>query len=316
MLVVPLSRIREVLRDDALLPAIERAFVAFSAGKVTVPPVGHLDLPAHHGELHVKYGWIAGSPTFVVKLATGFYDNPSLGLPTGNGCMLVFCARTGRPLALLQDEGWLTELRTGIAGAIAAKWCAPTRVERIGIVGCGVQARFQLRCVKLVTDCREVVVHGRNAANVARYVAEMQAEGFRMTSAVSPADVAACCDLVVTTTPSRAPLLHARDLRPGMHVTAIGADGGGKQELATDCFARADLCVVDSRNQCASVGDSSFAVREGLIAPADLVELGTLLTGAPPRHARPEIVSIADLTGVACQDIAIAELVTAAITAA
>ncbi len=313
MLVVPLTQIREVVREDQALRAIERAFVAFSRGDVTVPPVGHLDFPAAHGELHVKYGWIRGSPTFVVKLATGFYDNPLLGLPSGNGCMLVFCARTGRPLALLEDEGWLTELRTGIAGAIAAKWLAGTPIRRIGIVGCGVQARFQLRCLRLVTDCRDVVVFGRNPAHVARYIEEMQAEGLRVVAAASPAAVAASADIVVTTTPSRTPLLAAADLRPGMHVTAVGADGGGKQELAADCFARADLCVVDSRAQCERFGDSSFAVRTGHITPEQLVELGTVLTGTPPRQTRRDLISIADLTGVACQDIAIAELVAQAL---
>jgi ornithine cyclodeaminase len=305
MRVVDLATIQRAIRPAELLDAIADAFVAFSQGRVEVPPPGHLALPEHDGELHVKFGHVRGTGTFTVKLATGFYRNAERGLPPGNGCMLVFDATNGAPLVLLQDEGWLTELRTGMAGALAARACGMTAPRRIGIVGAGVQARFQLRALALVTPCRDALVFGRNKERAARYCEDLAADGFRVVPAGSVRELAQQCDLVVTATTSREPLLAAADLRPGMHVTAVGADGGGKHELDPLAFARADLCVVDSRSQCAAYGDASFALREGAIAADRLVELGVQLA-QPPAPRPPQRISIADLTGVACQDLAIA----------
>jgi len=308
------AHIQRLVRPAELLTAIADAFIAFSQGRVDVPPPGHLDLPEHDGELHVKYGHVRGASTFTVKLATGFYRNAEQGLPVGNGCMVVFDAATGAPIVLLQDEGFLTELRTGMAGALAARACGMTAPRCIGIVGTGVQARFQLRCLQHVTACRTAMVVGRDAARTARYVDDLRADGFAVTAAADVRELARACDLIVTTTPSREPLLLASDLRPGMHVTAMGADGGGKHELDPECFRRADLVAVDSRAQCARFGDSSYALRAGTLTEARMRELGELL-GAPPARAR-EAITIADLTGVACQDLAIAAHVTSALAPA
>src|SRR5580658_7578580 len=124
---------------------MENGFVAYSRGEVVVPPVGHLDFADPPGDCHIKYGYIRGDDTFTVKMATGFYRNPDIGLPSSNGAMLVFSARTGEPLALLHDEGYLTDVRTAAAGAVAAKYLAPREVECIGMVGAGTQAHLQLQ---------------------------------------------------------------------------------------------------------------------------------------------------------------------------
>jgi ornithine cyclodeaminase len=219
-----------------------------------------------NGELHIKYSHLRGSPTFTVKLATGFYRNPERGLPSGNGCMLVFDASTGALLMLLEDEGWLTELRTGLAGAIAARACGMTNPHRIGIIGTGVQARFQLRCLSLVSPCRSAMVFGRSPERTARYIADMEQDGFEVVAASSIAELARQCDLLVTTTNSHTPLLHANDLRLGMHVTAMGADGGGKNELDPHIYDHAGLCVVDSLSQASAFGDTSFALQRGCVS--------------------------------------------------
>ncbi len=134
-----------------LIPGIEAAFVAYSAGRAVVPPVGELLLPDVQADVHIKYGYIAGEPYYVIKIASGFYQNPEKGLPSSNGLMLVFRRATGELAAILLDEGLLTDLRTGAAGAVAAKHLAPKTVRRIGIVGSGTQARHQLRMLKAVT---------------------------------------------------------------------------------------------------------------------------------------------------------------------
>jgi ornithine cyclodeaminase len=206
-------------------------------------------------------------------------------------------------LAILQDEGCLTDLRTAAAGAVAAKYLAPTNVECIGMVGAGTQARLQLEYLKEVTPCRRVLLWARSAERAAA----PQVSGFQIELASTVTELARRSRLLVTTTPARHWLLGADDVQPGTHITAVGADGGGKQELDPLLFARA-LCVVDSRNQCAHFGDSSYAIQQGIIAQADLIELGEIIQDRSLGRRDGAQITIADLTGVAVQDIQIAKL--------
>lgn len=313
MRVIEVAAIRAALADPTLQKAaraaIKAGFVAYSAGDATVPPVGHLDLPDAGGECHIKYGWIRGDDVYLIKIASGFYGNSALGLPSGNGMMLLFSAQTGVPEAILLDEGHLTDVRTAIAGAIAADALAPKAVECIGIVGGGIQARLQLRELAAVSDCRRVVVSTRSQSAFDAMEADLSDTDFALERAES---LEALCDaarLIVTTTPATEPFLQAEWVRPGTHITCMGSDGGGKQELDANLFARADLCIVDSRSQCLAFGDTSYAVAAGLIDEADPVELGTLLGSQHPGRTAAEQITIADLTGVAVQDIAIAKVV-------
>jgi ornithine cyclodeaminase len=290
-----------------LIQAVEDGFAAYSRGEVVVPPVGHLDFDEPPGDCHIKYGYIRGDDAFTVKIATGFYRNPERGLPSSNGVVLVFSSRTGELLAILQDEGRLTDLRTAAAGAVAAKYLAPPNVECIGVVGAGTQARLQLEYLKEVTPCRRVLLWARSAERAAAFRAAFRAEGFQIKIASSVAELASRSQLIVTTTPARHWLLSADDVLPGTHITAVGADGGGKQELDPRLFARA-LCAVDSRKQCAQFGDSSYAIQEGLIANGDLIELGEIVQNRSLGRKDAAQITIADLTGVAVQDIQIAKL--------
>jgi ornithine cyclodeaminase len=294
-----------------LIQAVEDGFAAYSRGEVVVPPVGHLDFDKPPGDCHIKYGYIRGDDAFTVKIATGFYRNPERGLPSSNGVVLVFSSRTGELLAILQDEGCLTDLRTAAAGAVAAKYLAPPKVECIGIVGAGTQARLQLEYLKEVTPCRSVLLWARSVERATAFQAAFHAafhvEGFQIELASTVAELASRSQLIVTTTPARHWLLGADDVQPGTHITAVGADGGGKQELDPRLFARA-LCAVDSRKQCAQFGDSSYAIQEGLIANRDLIELGEIVQDRSLGRKDAAQITIADLTGVAVQDIQIAKL--------
>jgi len=295
------------IRPAELIQAVEDGFAAYSRGEVVVPPVGHLDFDEPPGDCHIKYGYIRGDDAFTVKIATGFYRNPERGLPSSNGVVLVFSSRTGELLAILQDEGCLTDLRTAAAGAVAAKYLAPSKVECIGIVGAGTQARLQLECLKEVIACRRALLWARSAERAAAFQAALQVEGFQIEIAPTVAELALSSRLIVTTTPARHWLLSADDVQPGTHITAVGADGGGKQELDPRLFARA-LCAVDSRKQCAQFGDSSYAIQEGLIAKEDLIELGEIVQDRSLGRRDAAQITIADLTGVAVQDIQIAKL--------
>jgi len=297
------AELQAAIHPAELIQAVEHGFAAYSRGEVVVPPVGHLDFDEPPGDCHIKYGYIRGDDAFTVKIATGFYRNPERGLPSSNGVVLVFSSRTGELLAILQDEGHLTDLRTAAAGAVAAKHLAPSNVERIGIVGAGTQARLQLEFLKYVTPCRRVLLWARSAERAAAF----RVDGFQIEPALTVADLASRSQLIVTTTPARHWLLGVDDVQPGTHITAVGADGGGKQELDPRLFAGA-VCAVDSRRQCAEFGDSSYAIREGLIAGGDLIEIGEIVQNRSLGRKDDSQVTIADLTGVAVQDIKIAKL--------
>ena len=298
------AQIAQVIRPKEVIAAMERAFAAYSNGEAVIPPVGQLDFEDPPGDCHIKYGYLKQGSTFTVKIATGFWKNPERGLASSNGVVLVFSSETGELLTIFQDEGYLTDMRTAAAGAVAAKYLAPQEISCIGIIGAGLQARLQLDYLREVTPCRRVKLWAR-AMDRAR---ALTVPGFDIEVVASPSAVAADARLIVTTTASRAWLLGAADVKPGTHITALGADGGGKQELEPQLLALAQIRAVDSVSQCSKYGDSAFALEQGLIETRDLVELGRVIQDPALRRRSAQDISIADLTGVAVQDMAIAEL--------
>jgi len=198
--IVRLSEIEEVLPQVDVVGEIERGFAAFSRGEVVVPPVGELIFHDPPGDAHIKYGVIAGDDVFVIKVATGFYQNPDKGLPPNSGLVLVFSARTGLVEAVLLDEGELTNIRTAAAGAVVAKHLAKRCVTRIGICGSGVQARLQAMYLKRITECRDLVVWARDQAKARACAGDITAAGFRAVTATTPSELASQCDLIVTAT--------------------------------------------------------------------------------------------------------------------
>ncbi len=212
--------------------------------------------------------------------------------------------------AILLDQGLLTDVRTAVAGAIAAKYLAPKTLSKIGIVGTGIQARLQLQYLAPVTSCREVLVWGRDRQHVADYQSAMAGQGFTVNPAASVSRLLEECNLIVTTTPSQVPLLDCSEELPGgLHVTAVGADSPYKRELGPGLFRRADLVVADSISQCLERGEIQHAVNEGILKQDDIRELGSVINGDSPGREADAQVTIADLTGVAVQDIQIAKAI-------
>jgi len=302
-----LEQIQAVLPSLDLIPLIEIGFVEYSAGNAVIPPVG--ELLFDRGDVHIKYGYIKGGEYYVIKIASGFYDNAALRLPSSNGLMLVFKQATGELVCVLLDEGHLTNVRTAVAGAIVAKHLAPKHVERIGVVGAGTQARMQLLYLRGVVACREVLAAGLTEDEVASYKPDMEAAGFHVATTLDPGEILPTCNLVVTATPSTQPVLHASELRPGTHITAVGSDTPFKQELDVEILARAEVVVADSIAQCRERGEIHKALESKAIAPDKLVELGDVIAGRATGRRSESDISVADLTGVAVQDIQIATAV-------
>lgn len=317
MQILSLDEIKAALPSVDLMTEIEHGFVAYSQGRCVVPPVGELILEDPPGDVHIKYGYLKGDDFYVIKIASGFYANVAMGLPSSNGMMLMFSQKTGQPVAAMLDEGYLTDVRTAVAGAIAAKFLAPTKVKCIGIVGTGMQARLQLEYLMPVTDCREVVVWGRSTEKCGNYREHVEALGFDVTATTDADEVLRRCNLIVTTTPAESPLLKNADfLQPGTHITAMGSDTHTKQELAADLLAKADLVVADSIPQCLERGEIHQALKVGAIKESDLVELGTIIANANLNgmgRSNDEQITIADLTGVAVQDIQITKAIHASL---
>lgn len=302
----------EALMDyDQAAGLIEDAYRAASLGKVKLPPVGHIVFPEHDGDCHIKYGHIEGDPVFVIKVATGFYGNAARGQPSGNGILLVLCAHTGAVTAVLHDEMCLTDFRTAIGGAIATRLLSRLDTERITVVGSGVQARRQIEAHARLLAGRQLKfqVWGRSAERAGLVVDELSDLGLRVEVAEDLEEACRHADAIVTTTASTTPVIQHDWIQPGTHISAIGADAPGKQELDTQLVAEADRLIVDLRSQCLEHGEVATAARTGLVEPDQLVELGDVLDQRKPGRTADEQITIADLTGIAAQDIAMAKMV-------
>ena len=300
------AALRAVMTPDRAVAAMREAFRADGDGRTVVPPVINLEVAGARGEFHVKTAHIEGVPHVAVKIASGFYDNPAKGLPSGSGLMAVFDAATGLPVALLLDNGFLTDVRTGAAGALAGDYLARDQISTVGVIGSGVQARHQVRCLRVVRSFERIVAWSPNRARLDAYCTELSAEGYDVVAAESIESVCAAADVLITATPSRDPLIRAEWLREGVHVTAVGSDSPGKRELDAGCLGRADLVVVDRYSQCAAFGELKHALDAGVPLRSSVVELGRLVAGDRPARTDDVQITVADLTGVGFQDTAIA----------
>jgi ornithine cyclodeaminase len=292
--------------DLEALAAVEDGFRRFAGGEAILPfPIG-LDVPDPRAEVHVKTAYVKGFPGFAVKIASGFYENQKRGLPVSSGLMLLLSAETGAPKALLLDNAYLTEVRTALAGAIAAKHLAKKTIETVGVVGAGMQARMQLEALKLVREFRRALVYARRPEAALGYARDVSRLGIEVVPAGSLSELVRESDVVITATPAREALVRAEDVHPGLHVTAMGSDGPGKQELDPGVLGRADRIVCDSKDQCRRLGELQHA---RLGDDARVFELGQVAAGIAPGRESDREITVCDLTGLGVQDTAIANFV-------
>ena len=298
---------RVVHLDRAAIDVVESAFAALASGKVVMPPILSMAIPEANGEVDVKTAYIPGFAGFAIKVSPGFFDNPRLGLPSLNGLMILLSARTGLVQALLLDNGYLTDVRTAAAGAVAAKHLAPARVEIAGVLGTGVQARLQMQAAHLVRPFKRALVWGRDFAKAQACAADLAVSlGIPVEPETDPARLVAQSQLVVPTTPSEHPILKAEWLHPGLHITAIGSDQSGKNEIDPRALAAADLYVCDRVSQCEKLGELRSAIAAAVRIRGTPPELGGIVAGTNPGRSSDAQLTICDLTGTGAQDTAIA----------
>jgi ectoine utilization protein EutC len=310
ILLVKEPDLRRSIGLEEAISAVEDAFTHLAKGEANLPPVLSLDMPEVRGEVHVKGAHISGQKSLAIKVANGFYDNALLGLPSGSGLMMVFSARTGFLQALLFDNAYLTDLRTGAAGAVAAKYLARKDVDTVGVVGTGAQGRYQIIALSEVRAFQKLLAFDLDQTRLDGYVKEMpdivRAECLAMDDLES---LVRQSDILVTSTPSTDAFVRAEWLHPGMHITAMGADAPYKQELESQVLAKADLVVCDHKGQCSERGELHHALEDGVISEEkEIVELGDITSGRHPGRTAESQITVCDLTGVGVQDAAIATL--------
>jgi ornithine cyclodeaminase len=297
--------VRRAVGMGAAIASARRAFTVAERYEAHAPAPWHLNVPEHDGEIHVKGAHVVGDTTFVIKTATGFPRNSLVGLPSSTGYSTVFDAKSGFPIALLLDNGYLTELRTGAAGALIADLMTDPGIETAAVIGTGGQARFQIQGIFEVRQPHTLHVVGRSRGAVAELVTWVR-ERFDV-NVIGTLDVARAvraADLVVTVTNSRTPLFAADVVRPGTHVTAVGADAPGKREIPVELLYRASMVLVDDVEQSISFGELQGVDLARLHA---LTTIGRLVVAdSAPRMERGE-VSVADISGIGLQDVAIAQ---------
>jgi ectoine utilization protein EutC len=293
--------------DAAAIKVIEEAFVRLSRGETTVPPPMEFYVPEKQGEVHIKSALVKGMSSYALKIASGFYGNSAFGLQNSSGIVIISSAETGYPQALLLDNGYLTDVRTAIAGAIGAKYLAKKGVQTVGIIGVGVQARFQLAALAVVRDLKRVLVYGRKPESTKSYCEEMATKlGIPVTPAASIPELMRACDIVVTTTPSKEPLIFESDLHAGLHITAMGSDLPGKQELDAKVLSRVDRLVCDRKENAMRSGELQHGVAAGTVDDKSvIVEIGEIISGDKPGRMNDHEITVCDLTGIGVQDTAI-----------
>jgi len=309
LLVLDEKEIRALTNAATAHEVVEQAFRALHRGEATLPGVISVPFSAPEGVAHIKAGRLHTDSTWTVKVSTDF--EPEDGGPTiHNGLMLVLSATDGAPVALLLDNGYLTDLRTGAAGAVAADLLARPDATTVAIVGAGSQARFQLDALLQVRQIESVRVAARSPERGQAFVDEI-ASRWKLPAVLSTSVEAAVrgADVVVTATSSTSALVRADWLEPGSHVTAVGSDEPTKQELDPDVLHRANVIAVDDRGQASRLGELHHAIEAGAAREVDAVTLGELLEQAAEGRATADDVTVADLTGVGVQDAAIAGLV-------
>ncbi|MFN2487006.1 MAG: ornithine cyclodeaminase family protein, partial [Acidimicrobiia bacterium] len=298
-----------VIRDlvgfgEAELEAVEAVYPLISDGTAVMPDIMRIDVEAHNGEIDVKSAFLPGYPGIAIKVSAGFFDNPKRGLPSLGGFMVVLDAETGIPTAALFDNGYLTDLRTGLAGAVAAHHLARSDSSHVAILGAGIQALFQVQALRLALAIETVTVWGRRREAAEAFARDLSDRlGIEVRAADSVEAAVAEADVVVTTTPATEGLLNQNHLRAGQHVTTVGSDAEHKRELGRGVFEIADIVVVDSLRQSLRLGEARSAVAEGYDQKG-LIELGAVVAAKHAGRTNPEQITLCDLTGTGAQDTA------------
>ena len=293
--------------NEQLIPIIEDAFKNLAQGKTTMPPILRLDIEKHHGETDVKAAYIEGLDSYAVKVASAFFNNPKLGLQSSTGLMILLDSQTGFIKSVLLDKGYLTDVRTAIAGAIAAKHLSNHDSTKAGIIGAGLQAKLQLEALTLVRKINTAYIWSRDSTKTNKFVEQIKDLNITLEVCSSAEEVLQKSEIVVTTTPSKSPLIKSDWLKKGLHITAMGSDAEQKNELDPVIIKQCDLYVPDSVSQTAILGELHHALEKNIVSSDyNYDELGNVILNSNLGRKNKDDITVCDLTGTGVQDTVIA----------
>ena len=308
-LVLNSSEIKKCVQlNGQLIPIIEDAFKSLALGKTTMPPILRLDIEKYHGESDVKAAYIDGLDSYAIKVASGFFNNPNLGLPSSNGLMILLDSKTGMLKSVLLDKGYLTDVRTAIAGAIAAKHLSNPASSNVGIIGAGIQAKMQLEALLLVRNIKTAYIWSRDSKKTNKFVQNIKDKiNIKIIACESPEQTVNLSEILITCTPSKSPIIKSEWLKKGLHITAMGSDAEMKNELDPKIIKDCDCYIPDSQSQTSILGELNHAIKAGLVsAEKKYNELGSVIINSNLGRRNINDVTVADLTGTGVQDTAIA----------
>jgi len=302
------EEVKSVIDMHSDMQVVERAFRQHGLGKVQMPPKSYLYYTAYNGDLRTMPAYLEEEDITGVKIVNVHPGNPMRNLPTVMALIILISPETGAPVAIM-DGTYLTDIRTGAAGGIAAKHLARKDSKVIGLVGAGNQARTQLEALCEVFEPESVRINSRTKESCEKFIREM-------------ADIVPCeiryeesiekvcdCDILVTTTPTRKPIVKSSWIKEGTHINAIGADAVGKEELDPEILLRSKI-IVDDMVQALHSGEVNVPLSKHYISENDIhAQLGEVMVGLKPGRTSEDEITIFDSTGLAIQDVATAHLV-------
>jgi alanine dehydrogenase len=302
------NEVESLLDMKGTLKVVEEAFRQHGLKKVQMPPKLYLFFKKHNGDLRTMPAYLEEQDITGVKIVNVHPDNPKKGFPTVMALVILNSTETGAPVAIM-DGTYLTDMRTGAAGGVAVKYLARKNSKIVGFVGTGNQAKTQLLAISEVIDIEEVKATSTSEKSTLAFKDEMEKRiGCSVTPKKSIREVCDC-DILVTTTPSRQPIVMNEWISEGMHINAIGADAPGKEELDPDILKRAKI-VVDDIPQASHSGEVNVPISKKLITEKDICcEIGEVVAGRKKARTKDSDITVFDSTGLAIQDVATADMV-------
>jgi ornithine cyclodeaminase/alanine dehydrogenase len=304
ILILSRNELEQLLSLEDIIPAVEKVFSLHAQGKAKLADSVQIDVEEPKGEFHIKSGQLVLEKPYVcLKMNGAFFDNPErYGLPSICGLILLYSGLHGRPLAVM-ESGYITILRTGAAGAVAAKYLARKDAKNAAVFGCGTQGKIQLKALHSIMPMKTVFAFDQDQQKKETYAGEMSDElGIKVIAVKEPQEAAEKADIIITCTPAKQAIIKDSWVKEGTFICGIGADSPGKQEMEPAIFKRAKV-VVDSLNQCKIAGEIQHALKEGILKESDIyAELGEIISGLKPAREMDSEIIVFDSTGLAAQD--------------
>lgn len=303
------KELNNLIKFKDVFSKTKRAYELFSQGQTITPPFTVFTIPQSKGSVHFKCGYVPGEKYFAMKYSGAFYGNDKLGISNFLGLFIVFNSKTGEVAAIIDDKGYLTDYRTGIAGAIATTTLANKNSKTVCMIGTGVQARMQFNALMKVMNIKNLQVWGRDQEGMKKYIAEMKQlyPQVNVIACENAKEAVQMADIIYTVTYSEKPLILAEWLKPGVHITSVGACEPSMQELDPKILKMANIVCVDSVEACAKNGELHHALDEKLIKKSKVLELGQAISNSTQR--KPNDITVCDLVGIGFQDAVIASCV-------